>query len=110
MFTKLWMWLKSLFSKGKAEMDNISNSSIPAAEVVPAPVVAVINDAAAAAALPVVSAVEGDIAKVENVVTTAVATADDAIDGVVSEIKKLLDLYKHDIPIWDEVVALAKKV
>lgn len=90
-------------------MDNVSNSSIPAAEVVPAPVVSVVTDAVAGVS-PVVSAAEPDVAKIEDVVTTAVATAEDAVDGVVSEIKKLLDLYKHDIPIWDEIVALAKKV
>lgn len=76
-------------------MANDLNEIIPAAEVM---------------GTPIVSVVESDVDKAKDVISTAVATAEDAVDGVVSEIKKLLDLYKHDIPIWDEIVALAKKV
>lgn len=90
-------------------MDNVSNSSIPATEVAAASALSIVA-AAVAAMPPVTSSVEVDAAKAEDVVATAVATTEDAVDGVVSEIKKLLDLYKHDIPIWDEIVALAKKV
>lgn len=39
-----------------------------------------------------------------------VADTDAIHDAVLIEVKKLLDFYGHDIPIWDEVVALAKKV
>lgn len=39
-----------------------------------------------------------------------VANPDAISDAVLVEVKKLLDFYGHDIPIWDEIVALAKKV
>lgn len=39
-----------------------------------------------------------------------VANPDVIRDTVLVEVKKLLDFYGHDIPIWDEIVALAKKV
>ncbi|OIN06094.1 hypothetical protein BFS86_19505 [Shewanella algae] len=122
MFTKLWTWLKSLFSKGKAEMDNVSNSSIPAAEVVPAPVVSVVADPApdapaSASVAPTTitlavdtSAVQSALDEAKAEVASAVAQIEAEVDAKLFEVKKLLDFYGHDIPIWDEIVALAKKV
>ena len=85
MFTKLWEWLKSPILKVEKMSDDVVN---------------VINPYPAL------------MQNMTNSPVPLVPVADpDAIrDAVLVQVKKLLDLYGHDIPAWNEIVALAKKV
>lgn len=103
-------------------MDNVSSSSIPAAEIVPVPVVSVVADpvadvSATEPSSPMTVTFAVDTSAVQSViddakaeVTDAVAKIEAEVDAKLAEVKKLLDFYGHDIPTWSEIVALAKKV
>lgn len=81
--SKFIAWLKSLFSKGKAEMTDL-----------------------VASAETVASDVESISAGVASAVLANIATA--TIDDAAAKIKAIYDKLGVDLHAWDEVVALAK--
>lgn len=96
--SKFIAWLKSLFSKGKAEMTDL----VAGAECVIASTEAtVVADAGAA------------VTAVEAVVTDPTVAADVAaiavdLDDVAAKIKAIYDKLGVVVPAWSEVLALLK--
>jgi hypothetical protein len=78
MFTKLFAWLRSQFTKGKSEMTDVVQA--------------------------VETAIEAVVPAVEQVVEPTV----DAFEDAAAKIKAVYDKLGIDVHAWDQVKALAK--
>jgi hypothetical protein len=95
MFTNIWAWLKSRFAKGKTAMTDAFTAAENSVE---------------SALDTLATDIKAEVVRVQAELAPAVSTAGTDVDAVLTEVKKLLDFYGHDVPTWAEITALAKKL
>ncbi|TWB19502.1 hypothetical protein FBZ99_101271 [Rhizobium sp. ERR 1071] len=104
--SKFIAWLKSLFAKGKSEMDVVAQVApvIAQAGAVVAPVVATVE----AAATQVAGVVAADASALVDDVKDEVKAVVSEFESAAAKIKAVYDKLGIDLHAWDEIVALAK--